>query len=86
MYFYFVSVGRSENDDNCFTYMYRVTIIEGNIYTMGGDDPTIIQGNIYTMGGGDPAKSMLELRRLLGSNSSFLYKIPHQFQNIIYNN
>lgn len=47
------------------------TVIQGNIYTMDGDDPRIIQGNIYNMGGGDPAKSMLELRRLLGSNSSF---------------
>lgn len=53
------------------------TVIQGNIYTMGVDDPTIIPGNIYTMGSGDPAKSMLELRKPLGSNSSFLYKIPH---------
>lgn len=55
------------------------TVIQGNIYTMDGDDPRIIQGNIYNMGGGDPAKSMLELRKPLGSNSSFLYKIPHLF-------
>lgn len=71
MYFYFVSVGRSENDDNCFTYMYRVTIIEGNIYTMGGDDPTIIQGNIYTMGGGDPGEINVGIEEAIGKQFFF---------------
>lgn len=61
-------------------------VIQGNIYIMDGDDLRIIQGNIYNMGGGDLVKLMLELRRLLGSNFFFLYKIFYLFQNIIYDN